>query len=391
MAGEEAGDEDASGPPPHPLDRPWVHPSELLAARPTPRSGRPGHTREWFLALGAGVVGALAMVLVLAAAGLLSGSSDRDRVSATEAPADPDAAARLAAAAGQSVVGLLVATPAGVRRASGVCVRDGQVVTSAQAVEGASEVTVVNADGTRRTGTVVGQDESTQLALIRVDGGAEPAKLAANGNLRVGQWILALGGTDGSGPWVATGVVASMGGWTNDGSGVMTPGMITVDATTPIEARGGALLDRQGHVVGVLAGATGETTGGLATPIATVRDVATQLAEKGRAVHGALGVRAVDEDRPRGARVASVVDGGAAAKAGMVADDVVVEVDGAPIRNVADLVVAVRLRQPDDRVQVTVLRRRKPQKMSVVLGSADTPAPSDPVAAPVPTSTVSTG
>lgn len=333
------------------------------------------------LALSAGVIGALAVVLVLAAAGLLNESSDSGRTSElAQDPTDPDAAARLAAVASQSVVGILVSTPTGARRVSGVCVRNGQVITSAHAIEGATQVTVVEADGARAPGTVVGQDATTQLALVRVDGGAQPAKLAANGNLRVGQWILALGGSDGTGPWVAAGVVASVGGWATNGTGAPTAGLITVDAATPPEARGGALLDRQGHVVGVLAGATSDDMGGLATPIATVRDVAAQLAEKGEAAHGALGVRAIDEDHPRGARVASVVDGGAAAKAGMVADDVVVQLDGAPVRNVADLVVAVRLRQPDDRVQVTVMRRSKARKMTVVLGAAATTESNDPAA-----------
>jgi serine protease Do len=326
------------------------------------------------------------MVLVLAAAGVLSEQSDSSRLQAsTVDPADPDAAAGLAAVASRSVVGILVSTPLGVRRVSGVCVRNGQVITTARAVEGSIAVTVVEADGARASGTVVGQDPTTQLALVRVRGGAEPAKLAADGNLRVGQWILALGGSDGSGPWVAAGVVASVGGWAASDTGAPTAGLITVDAATPPEASGGALLDRQGHVVGVLAGATSDDMGGLATPIATVRDVAAQLAEKGAATHGALGVSAVDEDHPRGARIATVVDGSAAAEAGMVADDVVVSVDGAPIRNVADLVVAVRLRRPDDRVQVTIMRRRRHRKMTVVLGTAP-PTETGP-----DVSTVSTG
>lgn len=325
------------------------------------------------LALGAGVIGALAMVLVLAAAGLLSESSESGRANeAAQDPADPDAAATLAAVASHSVVGVLVSTPLGPRRVSGVVVRNGEVITSAHAIEGATEVTVVEADGARATGTVVGQDDTTQLALVRVNLDAQPAKLAANGNLKVGQWILALGGSDGSGPWVAAGVVASVGGWATNETGAPTAGLITVDAATPPEARGGALLDRQGHVVGILAGATSDEMGGLATQIATVRDVAAQLAEKGEAAHGALGVRAIDEDHPRGARVATVVDGSAAAKAGMTADDVVVQVDGSPVRSVADLVVAVRLRQPDDRVQVTIMRHRKARKMTVVLGAAST-------------------
>lgn len=387
MAPEEAGDEGASGPPPHPLDRPWVHPSELVAGRrPAPRSARPNHTRDVLLALGAGVIGALAVVLVLAAAGLLSESSNSGRVTESALdPTDPDVAARLAAIAGPSVVGILVSTPTGARRVSGVCVRNGQVITSARAIEGATAVTVVEADGARASGTVVGQDATTQLALVRVNGGAQPAKLAANGNLRVGQWILALGGSDGTGPWVAAGVVASVGGWATNGTGAPTAGLITVDAATPPEARGGALLDHQGHVVGVLAGATSDAMGGLATPIATVRDVAAQLAENGEAAHGALGVRAVDEGHPRGARVASVVDGSAAAKAGMVTNDVVVQVDGVPVRNVADLVVAVQLRRPDDRVQVTIMRRRKARKMTVVLGAASTTESNDAA------SSVSTG
>jgi S1-C subfamily serine protease len=311
------------------------------------------------------------MVLVLAAAGLLGDSSEpgpaRD---AAEGPAEPDAAARLAAAAGQSVVGIIVGTPMGPRRASGVYVRNGEIVTSAHAVEGATELTVVGADGSRRTGTVVGQDDSTRLALVRVNGGGAPAKLAASGDLKVGQWILALGGTDGTGSWVATGVVAALGGWAYDASGAKTAGMITVDTVIRPEARGGALLDRKGHVVGLLAGPTADETGGLVTPIASVRDVAAQLAEKGQAAHGALGVHVVDENHPRGARVAAVVAGGAAEQAGVSTDDIVVEVDGAPIHNAADLVTAVQLRQPNDRVQIVVMRRTKPQRMAVVLGTA---------------------
>jgi putative serine protease PepD len=329
------------------------------------------------IAFGAGTFGALAMVLVLGAAGLLGDSGDPapPRQAAEVTGADGDAAARLAAAAGQSVVGIIVTTPMGPRRSSGVYVRNGEIVTSAHAVEGADELTVVDADGSRRDGSVVGKDDSTRLALVRVDGDTDPAKLATGTQLKVGQWVLALGGTDGTGPWVATGVVASMGGWADDGSGSMKPGMITVDTVTPPEARGGALLDRNGHVVGVLAGATGDATAGLATPIATVRSVAAQLAEKGKAAHGALGVHAVDASHPRGARVETVSPASAADQAGLASGDVVVEVDGTRIRSVADLVVAVRRHEPGDRVQVVVERKDKSRRIAVVLGSAEDPVP----------------
>jgi S1-C subfamily serine protease len=386
MAPEEAGDEHASGPPPHPLDRPWVHPSELIARkRPASPSARPVRAREIALAAGAGVIGALVMVVVLAIAGLLGGSSSSGNdAAAPDRPAEPDSAARLAAAASHSVVGILVATPAGVRRVSGVCVRNGQVVTSVHAIEGATGYTVISADGTRHPGTLLGRDESTRLALIQADGGSEPAKLADNGDLKVGQWILALGGTDGSGPWVATGVVAAMGGWADDGSGSPSAGMITVDASMPPEAQGGALLDRHGNVVGVLAGATADDKGGLATPIATVRDVAAQLADTGTAAHGALGVRTEDSDSPRGAKVVSVVDASAAARAGILDDDVVTSFNGAPIRNAAALVVAVRRRRPDEQVRVTVVRHGATKHLTVKLEAVT-------ALDPQPTAAVTTG
>jgi S1-C subfamily serine protease len=379
MAPEEAGDEDASGPPPHPLDRPWVHPSELVGRRPPPRATRHRHTREWLIAFGAGAVGALAMVLVLAAAGLLGDSSDPSPArEAADEPAETDAAARLAAAAGQSVVGIIVGTPMGPRRASGVYVRNGQVMTTSHAVEGASELTVVDPDGSHRTGTVVGNDDSTRLALVRVAGNGTPAKLAANSDLEVGQSILALGGSDGSGPWVATGVVASKSGWAYAASGEKIAGMVTVDTVIKPEARGGALLDRKGHLVGLLAGATADETGSLVTPIARVRDVAAQLAATGQAAHGALGVEVVDA-RSRGARVVDVIPGSPADTADLRADDVVVAVDEASIRNAADLVAAISLHQPHDRVQIAVKRDGRTRRVSVMLATAGTTAPREPV------------
>ena len=377
MAPEEAGDEDANGPPPHPLDRPWVHPSELFASgRATaparsPR-GRAVRPRDVALAVGAGVIGALAMVVVLAFAGLLGEQSRTVTVArATDQPNRPGGAARLVDLAHQSVVGILATTPSGVRKVSGVFLRSGQVITTAAALEGATALTVVAEDGKREVGAMVGEDPTTRLALIRVDGGQSPAKLAAKDDLQVGQWILALGATDGAGPWVATGVVASLGGWAEDGSGAANAGMITVDANLPPQAAGGALLDRDGHVVGILAGATKDQKGGLATPIAMARNVAAQLATTGKAAHGALGVRAEDGDEPRGARVLSVVEDGAAAHSGITAGDVVVRIDGQPIRDAADLVVAVRRHQPADRVAVTVLRHDRARHMEVTLGSTD--------------------
>jgi S1-C subfamily serine protease len=282
----------------------------------------------------------------------------------------------------------MAATPMGVRKLSGVCVRSGQVITSASAIDGATSLTVVAGDGSKRAGEVVGVDPSTRLALIRVDGGANPAKLAANSDLKVGQWILALGGTDGAGPRVATGVIASLGGWAEDGSGATNAGMITVDAVLPPEANGGALLDRNGHVVGILAGATKDAMAALATPIATVRNVAAQLAATGKADHGSLGVRITDNDEPRGAKVLEVSEGSAAHAAGMKDGDVVVRLADEPIHSAAELVVAVRIRKPGERLAVILRRDGDDERITVTLDAVE-PAPT--TSPTVPTETISTG
>jgi S1-C subfamily serine protease len=329
------------------------------------------------------------MVVVLALAGLLGEQPHTVTVArATDQPDEPDSAARLAAVANHSVVAILAATPMGVRKLSGVFVRTGEVITSASAIDAATSLTVVAGDGTKRQGEVVGVDPSTRLALVRVDGGSSPAKLAANSNLKVGQWILALGGTDGTGPRVATGVISSLGGWAEDGSGATNAGMITVDAVLPPDANGGALLDRNGHVVGILAGSAKDAGAALATPIATVRNVAAQLAATGKADHGALGVRIADNDTPRGARVLEVTAGGAAHDAGIATGDVVVRFADEPIHSAAELVVAVRMRKPGERLPVTVARDGDERRVTVTLGAVDA-APGSPTT--VPAQTVSTG
>jgi putative serine protease PepD len=183
-------------------------------------------------------------------------------------------------------------------------------------------------------------------------------------------------------------VIASLGGWSEDGSGATNAGMITVDAVLPPEANGGALLDRKGHVVGILAGATKDAMAALATPIATVRNVAAQLAATGKADHGALGVRITDNDSPRGARVLDVTAGSAADDAGIATGDVLVKLADEPIRSAAELVVAVRLRKPGERLPVTVVRKGDSERVTVTLDAVVT-APASPTTAPA--QTISTG
>lgn len=379
---DEPGDEGVSGPPPHPLDRPWVHPTEMFArsgVRRAPRSAppRPLRGRDAVLALGGGLAGALVMVLALAAAGVLGDGSDAPRAR-PERAADADTAARLAATAGPAVVGVATATAMGPRRASGVALRDGYVLTTTAAVEGGDSIAMVGADGASHAATVIGRDDLSGLALLHVDGAVtEPAPLASEDSVEVGAWVLALGAGDGM-PWVSTGVVSSLGGWTRDGTGTVRAGMISTNAPSGETAHGGALVDRSGHVVGILAGGAGGDGPLVATPISVARQVATQLAEQGWAAHGSLGLQVEDEDEPRGARIDAIEPGGPAAPSDLEPGDVIVAVAGKPVRDTAALVYEVRRRLPGASVELRVRREEETLRITVVLGTIETEAPTSP-------------
>lgn len=321
--------------------------------------------------LAGGAAGALVVVVVLAVAGVLGRTPSRPIAAfSASRPADPDAATRLAASVGHGVVAVLATTPLGVRRSSGVCVQDGQVVTSAPRVAGATSVTIVTLDGTSHPVTAVASDPVSDLAVLRV-GHAVPLDPVrpTDSDARVGQWVVAVGGGDGRGHWVATGVIAAMGGWVDDGSGTPKAGLITTDAALPDEALGGALLDQHGSVVGILAGTDLRTRAGFATPVAVARDIADQVASTGSVEHGGLGVQVTDVDDPSGARVATVMPSSPAARAQLAPGDVIRAVDGEPVDDAARLVYEMRRRRPGTGVELRVQRAHSTKTIRVVLGT----------------------
>jgi len=324
------------------------------------------------------------MVLMLGAAGILGDGESthlvRDRTAETET------AARLAATASPTVGGVVAATAMGPRRSSGVGLRDGLVLTTTAAVDGSSTISVSGDDGASHAATVVGRDELAGLALLQVEGSPlEPARLASGNPVDVGAWVLALGASEGT-PWVSTGVVSSLGGWVEDGTGTKRAGMIVTNASAAGGAHGGALVDRSGHVVGILAGRAGGDGALVAIPVSVARGVSTQLAQQGWAVHGALGAHVQDEDAPRGARVTAVESDSGAAAAGIEPGDVVVAVAGSPVRDTADLIVVIRRRLPGETVEVRVRRGGTARRIAVVLGTATSTGADEPaqVAGAVP-------
>lgn len=353
-------DDDATRPPPHPLDRTWLHPSELFAATRPFDTDAPSVTvrRAWrrdaLLAVAAGTIGAIAAVAVL---GVL-GAFDREHLK-TVTPPPPAGFADAAQIGAQVIPGVaaVISTVDGAeRRGSGVAVGAHQILTTAGVIEGMSGtgtgIEVCVANGRRHAATVTGRDAATGLVLLTVPTlRVEPAPLATTRELRAGDWVAAVGRNSASGPWVTSGVVTATGGWSTDPSGGLHAGMITTNTTLADEARGGALVNRHGQVVGILA------ISGAATPVDMASTVATQLVKQGWASHGALGVRATDT-RAAGASVVDVTAGSSADKAGLRVGDQIVGLDDGRIPDSATLVYELRRRPAGQRVRLTLVREK---------------------------------
>lgn len=353
------------------MDRLWVHPTEAFAVarpRPAPAASR-ARTIAWMT--GAGVVGAIAAIVALSAAGLLDASPRLSNPSSKSAAVGP-LAGRIAARVAPGVVGVEATGASGARRGSGICLATGQVVTTALLLEGAASVRVQEPDGTTHDATVMGTDSWSGLGVVRVTGARlAPIKAAPDKKLGAGDWVMAATSGPGTGPWVSSGIVSSMAatasGATPDG---MQAGMITATTPLPQTATGGALVDQDGDVVGIIAGASPTDAAlALATPVAVAQDVMRQLADGGPVRHGLLGIEATDSTNPRGARVASVTVDSPAAASGIQAADVIVGVDSHSVTDVATLVYEIRSRAPGDTVTLHVRRRNALHTMSAMLSA----------------------
>jgi putative serine protease PepD len=369
-AGDEDPDPTPSGAPPHPMDRIWRHPSELpVLADPPARGPGPSLRRSIVLCLGAGAVGALLAVGVLAAAGVFeqSNSGSPARTSAPRAAADEIAA--LTARVAPAIVTVRVTTKDGSRTGSGVCIRHGgQVLTSARLLAGARSVVVVTAQGSAEAAKVLGVDPSSDLSLLAINGELDAADLSP-GALRIGDPVYAVG-TDAAGsPWVSTGIVSSLDGRVA-GDGTTMSGLIEIDSIAESFASGGALLDSGGRVAGILmTPVTGHPTA-VAVPIGFASKVADGLRADGHVDHGWLGLAGRVNDGHL--VITTLARGGPSQRAGIKVGDVIVAVDSEPIADMEDLMAAARGHWPGQHIDVVVARDRGDLSLSVKLSSMPT-------------------
>ena len=256
--------------------------------------------------------------------------------------------------------------------------KSGYIVTNNHVVEGADKITVILKDETQYDAKVVGLDPVTDIALIKVDPkhSLPTVRLGSSGDLRVGEWVAAIGSPFGLEYTVTAGIVSAKGRVIGSGP---YDDFIQTDASINPGNSGGPLINMQGEVVGIntmiIAAAQGI---GFAIPVDQAKGIIAQLKSDGEVTRGWLGVTIQDlkgdladyygVEGKSGVMVADVVPGDPADKAGIKPKDIITEVNGKKVDTSRDLTNLAAMLTVGETAEVTILRDGKPQTLEVKIG-----------------------
>ncbi|HTO19446.1 MAG TPA: DegQ family serine endoprotease, partial [Pseudomonas sp.] len=269
---------------------------------------------------------------------------------------------------------------------------DGYVLTNNHVVADADEILVRMSDRSELEAKLVGADPRSDVALLKIEGKNLPTvKLGRSENLKVGEWVLAIGSPFGFDYSVTAGIVSAKGRSLPNESYV--PFIQTDVAINPGNS-GGPLFNLDGEVVGINSQIFTRSGGfmglSFAIPITVALDVANQLKETGKVSRGWLGVviqevnkdlaESFGLDRPAGALVAQVLEDGPAAKGGLRVGDVILRLDNHPIVMSSDLPHRVGILKPGTTSRLEVMREGQRRTLNVTIGAL--PEEGDPVAMP---------
>jgi len=251
----------------------------------------------------------------------------------------------------------------------------GHVVTNAHVVDGADQVKVRLADDREFSAKVIGRDKRLDLAVLELHGGKDlpSAALGSSDQLRVGEYVVAIGNPFGLGHTVTMGIVSAKDRAIGAGP---YDDFIQTDASINPGNSGGPLFNLKGEVVGINTAINPNGRGiGFAIPSDALKDVLGQLIDSGRVARGWLGVaiqpvdealgKALGTGTSKGALVAEVVSRGPAERAGIRSGDVITSVAGASVPNADDLPRIVARHAPGTNAKVEVVRSGKSQTLDV--------------------------
>ena len=245
--------------------------------------------------------------------------------------------------------------------------KEGLIITNNHVIERAEKIQVVLSDGERYDADVMGRDPKTDIALLKIKVRRElpVATLGNSDELKVGDWVIAVGNPFGLGHTVTAGIVSAKGRVIGAGP---YDDFIQTDASINPGNSGGPLFNLRGEVVGIntaiVAGGQGI---GFAIPINLAKEVLPQLRERGKVVRGWLGVtiqrltpelaRSFGLKRDEGVLISGVSPGSPADRAGIKIGDVIVEYDGMPIKDYGELPRMVANTQIGKEVLIKVIRK----------------------------------
>src|SRR6266404_6307054 len=265
---------------------------------------------------------------------------------------------------------------------SGVIVSpEGYILTNNHVIDGATDVTVTLHDKREMKAQVIGGDKRTDIALLRITGSNLPSvTLGDSSKVEVGDIVLAMGNPFGIGQTVTMGIVSAKG---RAGMGIEeVEDFIQTDAPINPGNSGGALIDDEGHLVGIntaiLSGNSGGNQGiGFAVPINMARHVMDQIIEHGKVERAYLGIlpqdvtpamaKAFGVSEARGALVGDVTPDGPAAHSDLKKGDIILAINGQPVADANQLRLQIGMMSPSASVKLKVLRDGKTHEIAVQL------------------------
>ncbi|MCA1443708.1 Do family serine endopeptidase [Ensifer sp. IC4062] len=257
----------------------------------------------------------------------------------------------------------------------------GFIVTNNHVIQDADDIEINFSDGSKLKATLVGTDTKTDLAVLKVEP-KKPLKAVSFGDsrkIRIGDWVMVVGNPFGLGVSVSVGVVSARGRNINAGP---YDSFIQTDAAINRGNSGGPLFNMRGEVIGIntaILSQTGMSVGiGFAVPTELAMNVVNQLKEFGETRRGWLGVRiqpvtddiaeSLKMERPHGALVSGIIEGGPIAKGEIKAGDIITRFDGTDVAEIRDLMRAVGESPVGKLVDVVIIRDGKEQTVRVTLG-----------------------